>query len=261
MPVPDNETNDPNTMESFQDGGQQNMNSEHNEYPPTMEAHMNPEMNNFSPASGEGSMGPESFSKMPEGMHSSQMQSFPGFNRGNYGMADQHGGMMPGNVDYGGQNSQFSGQFSQASVRPSYPGMAKTGMSAVRPGMMPPGMGMMPSSYSSTQRMMSTPAMAQQSGPTPTLNQLLQTPNSGQRFPGNYADYTAQSKGGDIGQGSSYPMSQGWNGNPRSVGPYPQPGMPGTPYRSQVRGTLENSMVALIDAVLWFKLGIGIADE
>ena len=223
-------------MESFQDGGQQNIKSEHNEYPPPMEgSHMNAEMNNFSQTSGEGSMGPESFSKMSDGMHPNQMQNYPSYNRGNYGMGDQHGGMMAGSVDYNNQNSQFSGQFAQAPVRPSYPGMPKPGMSPVRPGMMPPGMGMMPGSYSSSQRMMSSQSMSQ-SGPTPTLNQLLQTPNSGQRFPANYGDFSGgQGKGGEMSSGSSYVMpQQGWNGNPRSMGSYPQGSMPGTAYRSQV---------------------------
>ncbi|XP_070191223.1 AT-rich interactive domain-containing protein 1A-like isoform X2 [Littorina saxatilis] len=228
-------------MESFQDGGQQNIKSEHNEYPPPIEgSHMNPEMNNFSQSSGEGSIGPDNFSKMSEGMHTNQMQNYPGY-RGSYGMGDQHGGIMSGSVDYNNQNSQFSGQFSQTPVRPSYPGMHKPGMSPVRPGMVPPGMGMIPGSYNSSQRMMSGQGMTQ-SGPTPTLNQLLQTPNSGQRFPGNYGDFSVgQGKGSEIGSGSSYPMpQQGWNGNPRSMASYPQGSMSGTPYRSQA-GSMSES--------------------
>lgn len=220
---------DPNTMESFQDGGQQNMNSEHNEYPSPMEgSHMNPDMNNFSPGPGEGSLG-------PDGMHS--MPNYSGYGRSSYGMSDQHGGMMSGNVEYSSQNSQYSGQFSQNSVRPSYTGMPKPGMPAVRPGMMPPGMGMIPGTYNSNQRMMSGQGITQQSGPTPTLNQLLQSQSTGQRFSNNYGDFSSgQGKSNDLG-GPTYPgmgSQQGWNGSPRSLGPYSQGPMQGTPYRNQV---------------------------
>lgn len=217
-------------MESFQDGGQQNMNSEHNEYPSSLEgSHMNPEMNNFTPGPGDGGMGPDGFSKIPDGMHPNQMQNYTGYNRGSFGIGDQHGGMMAANVDYGSQNTQFSGQYSQNPVRQSYPGMPKPSMSPVRPGLMPSGMGLMPGAYNSSQRMMS-----QQSGPTPTLNQLLQTPNSGQRFPGSYGEYSVGQGKGDMGGGSYSVPQQGWNGNPRSLGPYSQSSMPGSPYRNQV---------------------------
>jgi hypothetical protein len=227
-------------MEPFQDGGQQNIKSDHSEYPPPMEgSQMNPESNSYSQSSGDGSVGSDNFPKMSDGMHGSHMQNYAGYNRGNYSMGDQHGGMLTGNVDYNNQNSQFSGQYSQSSVRPPYPGMAKMGMSPARQGMMPSGMGMMSGSYSSSQMMMPNPQMSQ-SAPTPTLNQLLQSPNSGvQRFPGGYGDYSgSQGKGGDMNTGSSYPMpSQGWNGSPRAMAPgtYPQGSSASTPYRSQVK--------------------------
>ena len=219
----------PNSMESFQDGGQQNMKSEQHEYPAMDGSRLNPEMNSFPHTSGDSAMGPDNFPKSSDGMHPNAMQNYPGYNRGNYGIGDQHGGTM---ADYNNQNSQFSGQFSQTPVRSPYSGVPKSSMASVRPGMMPPGIGMMPGSYSTSQRMMST----NQNGPTPTLNQLLQTSSSGQRYPGNYSDFSGTpGKAGEMNSGSSsYPVPHGWNGNPRALGPYPQGSIPGSPYRHQV---------------------------
>ncbi|XP_076466263.1 uncharacterized protein LOC143297726 isoform X2 [Babylonia areolata] len=228
---------DPNTMDSFQDGGQQNTKSERNEYPPMERSHANAEVNNFPNSTGEGTGGPDNFSKLPDGVQPNTVQNYTGYNRSNYGMGDQHGGAMSSSVDYNNQNSQFTGQFSQTPMRSPYPGMAKSSMSPGRPGMMPSGMGIMPGSYNS-QRMMS----ANQSGPTPTLNQLLQTPNPGQRFQGNYGDFSSgQGKGAEMGSGPTYPVPpQGWNGNPRAMGPYPPSSMPGT-YRNQGSSLGERS--------------------
>ena len=60
-------------------------------------------------------------------------------------------------------------------------------------------------------------------GSTPTLNQLLQSPNSGPRYhtPSGYADFV-QSKGGpapDMPGANSVPYTPNWN-NPRQIGPY-----------------------------------------
>ncbi|XP_067675307.1 trithorax group protein osa-like isoform X7 [Haliotis asinina] len=240
-----NQMSEPNTMDSFQDGGQQNMNnSEQSDYPPMEGTHMNTDMNNFPPTSGEHGMGPENYSRMNDNMHHGQMQNYP-YNRGGYGLgSEQHGGMpaLAGSTEFGTQGSQFHGQYSQSQVRPGYPGMDKPGMSPSRPGMAPPGMGMMsPPGYNpSAQRMMSGQSISQQGGPTPTLNQLLQTPNSTQRYPNNYSEYPGGSgKGNDLGSGNMpYNMQGPWNARAS----YPPGPMGGTsPYRNQT-GSIPGEM-------------------
>ncbi|XP_046370941.2 trithorax group protein osa-like isoform X3 [Haliotis rufescens] len=240
-----NQMSEPNTMDSFQDGGQQNMNnSEQSEYPPMEGAHMNTDMNNFPPTSGEHGMGPENYSRMNDNMHHGQMQNYP-YNRGGYGLgSEQHGGMpaLAGSTEFGTQGSQFHGQYSQSQVRPGYPGMDKPGMSPSRPGMAPPGMAMMsPPGYNpSAQRMMSGQSISQQGGPTPTLNQLLQTPNSTQRYPNNYSEYPGGSgKTNDLGSGNMpYNMQGPWNARAS----YPPGPMGGTsPYRNQT-GSIPGEM-------------------
>jgi hypothetical protein len=57
-------------MDSFQDGGQQNMGSEQGEYFNPMEGpNMNVEMNNFHPSSREQMMGMDNYGRMNPMMH------------------------------------------------------------------------------------------------------------------------------------------------------------------------------------------------
>lgn len=240
-----NQMSETNTMDSFQDGGQQNMNAEASDFPPQMEgSHINSDMNSFPPSSGDHSMGPDNFNRMGDGMHPSQMQNYNAFNRGNYNMGDQHGGMsMGGSMEFGGHSSQYHGQYSHSGMRPAYPGMSKPGMNPSRPGMVPPSMGMMAStSPVPGQRMMSGQSLSQATGPTPTLNQLLQTPNSSsQRYQNSYGEFgPGGTKGGEMGGGGSSapmpynPMQANWPGNQR-MGGYPQGHMPGSAsFRNQV---------------------------
>ena len=239
-----------NTMDSFQDGGQQNMNLDRsrNDFLPNQDGnHMDSEMNNYPPSSGEASIGNDNFGKMNDSLARSQAPSFnSGFNRGNYTMAEQHGGLTANEGgDFPQQNNQFS-PFAQQNMRPGFPQTSRAGPLPGRPGMPGNNVGMMPSNFNSGQQqrpIMSGPSIQQQGGPTPTLNQLLQNANSNQRYPGMYGDYgMSQQKGGpgDMSNNPPYnnpqwgPQAQqrGPNGG---MNPYQQH-MAGNPaFRSQVR--------------------------
>jgi len=229
-----NQIGETHTMDSFQDGGQQNMNTEQNEYMNPMEGpHMNADANSFPPSSREQMMMVDTFNRMNQNVHASQMQGYNPYNRENFNSGDQHGGMpMTGSSEYTNQGSPFQGQY----ARPGHPGSMKPGM---RPGMGPPGGNMMPSSYPHSQQrnVMSGQSISQQSGPTPTLNQLLQTPNAPQRMPANnYGDYPPKGANDVGGSNPNYGLQQQWVGNPRQMGMFPQnmmSGPPGAGYRNQ----------------------------
>lgn len=230
-----NQLGDTNTMGSFQDGGQQTMNTEQSEFSqPVDMSLMNQEMNSYGSSSGDQPMVPDSYGRMGESVHPSQMQAYNSYNRGNYmGDPTQHGGLaMGGSGEFANQTNPFHGQYSQSNYRPNFPGGPKPGMTSIRPGM-----GMMHSGYHPQQRFMSAQSMAHQ-GSTPTLNQLLQTPNSSPRFQQNsYGDYGGVSpKGsGEIPSGNSpYGVQQNWSTNPRSMNAYPPQGVPSSPFRNQV---------------------------
>lgn len=221
-------------MDSIQNGG--HVNTEQGNYQPAMEGtYMNQEINNYGQNSGEtGGYGPEAYSRMNDSGHPGQMSQYNSYNRPGYpNMENNMGG------DYGGHTGGY-GQFQQPGSRGSFPGGPRHGMGPVRPGSQ--GMGMVPASgqqgYSSgQQRMMSGQSISQQSGPTPTLNQLLQTPNSQPRYPNNYEGYNGPQKGGDMSASNGpYGMPPGWMPNQRNMCNYPPVGMSGSsPYRGQVR--------------------------
>ncbi|KAK3096648.1 hypothetical protein FSP39_002054 [Pinctada imbricata] len=136
---------------------------------------------------------------MNPGMHPGQIQGFNPYLRGeNY---DQHGGMstMSGGLDFPMQNPPFPGQYTQ-SVRPGHPGMVK-----------PSGSG--PGSFQPQRNMISGQSISQQSGPTPTLNQLLQNPNAPQgRSHGGPGSFVEQQKvDGPPGESSSFGMQPNWS--------------------------------------------------
>ena len=208
-----------NTMDSFQDGGQ--INSEQSEFHNSaMEgSYMHSDMNNYGPNSGEQGMTGDNYARMNDG-HMSQYNSY---NRAGYPNAD---GNMAGSGEYA--NAGYS-QY-QSGGRPGF--MQQPGMMPVRPGG-----GMMPSGYNpNQQRMMSGPNITQQGGPTPTLNQLLQTPHSTPRYPqNNYDGYggTPQKPGSEMSSGNgAYGPPQSWMQNQRG---YPQMPVSGAgPFRGQV---------------------------
>lgn len=223
-----------NTMDSFQDGGHKLMNSEHSNFSQSMEgSYMNPEMNHYGPNPGEQGMGPDNYNRMNEGMAHGQMSQYNPYNRSAYPGMDN--GM--GN-EYSSHSSAY-GQYQQPGSRGSFPGGPRPPMGPVRPGAGAHGGGMMPGpgAYNSNQqRMLSGQTISQQSGPTPTLNQLLQTPNSQPRYQNNYDGYQGPHKGPDISASNGpYGMPQGWMQNQRGMGNYPQMSMSGpSPYRGQV---------------------------
>ena len=226
------------TMDSFQDGGQP-MNSEHNDFVNPMEgSHVNSEMTGFPPSSREQMMGVDGF-RMNPNMHPGPMQGYNSYNRDGFG--DQHGGMqMAGSGGDFPQNSPFSGQYMQPNVRHGYPNNTKGAMGGMRPGMGPPGGPGMPMGYQQSPRQIGPSSGQSQSGPTPTLNQLLQTPNAPQsKMDSNSYGEFPQKPGVDMGNMPGYGMMQNWQGGPRpGLGSFNQGPMPGTPYRGQVRKLL-----------------------
>ena len=220
---------------SIQNGG--HVNTEQGNYQPAMEgSYMNPEMNNYGQNSGEpGGMGPEGYSRMNDTGHPGQMPQYSSYNRPGYpSMENNMGG------DYSSHGGAGYGQFQQPGSRGTFPGGPRHSMGAIRPGSQ--GMGMVPASAqgynSGQQRMMSGQSISQQSGPTPTLNQLLQTPNSQPRYPNNYDGYNGPQKGGDMNasNGSYGGVPPGWMQTQRTMCTYPPVGMSGSsPYRGQVR--------------------------
>lgn len=221
------QVSDSNTMDSFQDGGQQNMNSEQNDYTASLDSsHVNSESNNYPQNSGDGGVSSDSYARMNENIHPTQIPGFGMYGRGNYSMGDQHGAMsMPGSSEFSNQTSQYHGQYLPTHVRPGFPGGPKPGMNPMRPGMGTSSMGMMPPSYNpASTRLMSGQSISQQSGPTPTLNQLLQSPNSAQRYPNNYSEYGGSQKvPADMGSVAGYPMQQAWSPHQRgAINAFPQ---------------------------------------
>lgn len=224
-----------NTMDSFQDGGQQNMNLDRNQsdYVSGMEGpHVNSDVNNYSHDSEEQGPGNHEYGKMNDNIPTSQYNS--GFNRGNFGMGDQHGGLPSSTSnDFPQQNSHYP-QYGQANIRSGYPPPSRQGPMPGRPG---GNMGMMPPNFNSgQQRVMSGPSIQQQQGgPTPTLNQLLQNVST-QRYPGGYGEYGTgpQKAVNDVSssQGYNQPGNWGQQGRPGSGMNYQMPG--NQPYRNQV---------------------------
>ena len=242
-----NQGNESNTMDSFQDGGQQNMNSDRSQndsYPPNLDGpHMNSEINNYSQGAPDQPINSDSFNKMNDSMASSQMPGYGAYNRGNYmSMAEQHGGVgNTGNGDYVHQNNQFN-QFNPQTMRPSYPQPTRQPPMSSRMGMNPTGMGMVPQNYPSPQQRfpLSGQSIQQQGGPTPTLNQLLQNAGGGSGQP----RYQGSGYGPEFNMNQQkgmedVPGNPGFNSNPsqswggpqhRGMNPYQQP----QSYRNQV---------------------------
>ncbi|XP_062619647.1 trithorax group protein osa-like isoform X2 [Saccostrea cucullata] len=214
-----NQVGETNTMDSFQDGGQQNMNSTQGEFMDG--SHMNADMNNYPPSS----IGMEGYGRMNQNVHPSQMQGYSPYNRENFNPGEQHGGAT-GSSDYMNQNANFQGQY----PRQGMPMGMKPGM---RAGMGNPGAPMMPP----YQQRMSGQSISQQSGPTPTLNQLLQTQSTSstsQRMqPNNYSDYPQKGMN-DMSNPSAYSMQQPWGAHQRPMGYHPgSMNSPGPGFRGQ----------------------------
>lgn len=237
-----NQGPDGHTMDSFQDGGQNNQPTNRGNFLPNAEGnHINPDGNNFNQMPGNQNMNNDSYGKMSENASGPPGSNYnPGFNRGNYGMSDQQHGSMNTNStgDMAQQHGQYS-QYGQQNMRPGYPQMMRNNSMPGRSAMSSGNMGMMPSNFNSPQRMMNVSNMQQQQGgPTPTLNQLLTNSNTSQRYQGGgYNNYDmSQAKGGhDMSNNSGY-NSQNWSGqSQQGSNPYQQQQMQGNqPFRNQV---------------------------
>ena len=237
-----NQGPDGHTMDSFQDGGQNNQPTNRGNFLPNAEGnHINPDSNNFNQMPGNQSLNSDSYGKMSENATGPPGSNYnPGFNRANYGMSDQQHGSMNANStgDMPQQHGQFS-QFGQQNLRPGYPQMMRN---SAMPGRS--GMGMMPSNFNNPQRMMTAPNMQQQGGPTPTLNQLLTNSSSSQRYQGggyNNYDMSQSKSGNDMNNSTGY-NSQNWSGqSQQGSNPYQQPQMQGNqPFRNQVTLIFNN---------------------
>uniref|UniRef100_T1IY22 Uncharacterized protein n=1 Tax=Strigamia maritima TaxID=126957 RepID=T1IY22_STRMM len=239
------------TMENFQDGGpqhQHNMSTEQSGPYSNMDGpRLNSDMNNYSRDSGDQNAATDDYGKMNDTLNQGQMQAYGGGynNRANY-MADQHGGgaQLSANSTDNSSNSQY-GQYNQQNVRPGYLQPSKA--MSMGPPPRPPNSAMMlgynTSPTQHQQRFLSGHSISQQGGPTPTLNQLLQSPNPVQRYHNSYGDYNmgqSLAKGpSDMVNTSQYPHN--WNTNAASRGlntPYSHQ-MASSAYRNQIRDIID----------------------
>ncbi|XP_076372800.1 trithorax group protein osa-like isoform X1 [Tachypleus tridentatus] len=164
--------------------------------------------------------------------------------RGSY-LQEQHGGSgMSANInasDVMSGNTQQSKVYSQYNpIQGRFPQLQRVNMGPPqRPGnasmMVSYGSNSSPQVQQQQQRFLSGQSISQQGGPTPTLNQLLQAPNTFQRYQNNFGDYNSVStmtKGLPVDVNSSnspqfvgnnrsnvIPQAEGW-GSVRSPNSY-----------------------------------------
>lgn len=255
------------TMENFQDGdpnpqhNQTNLNSA--EQPSGNYGHG---LDSYSQNTSDSNLRGEDYGgKMNDNLSHSSVSPYGGGGYANHRAAagnymseqPQHGGaQMPGNVDLSSnsQSNAVYNQFNPQNMRSGY--QQPTKPISMVPGRPPNSgnMAMMQPSYSAPnpaaqQRLLGGP-ISQHGGPTPTLNQLLQSPNPVQRYQthqNNYSEYSLSHQSGgqkglpppppvsstsDLGSPSSQPYPvQNW-GSPRGMGVYSQQ------YRNQVTMTV-----------------------
>ncbi|XP_013384498.1 AT-rich interactive domain-containing protein 1B isoform X3 [Lingula anatina] len=237
-PQQNNDSNN-STMDSFQDGGQQNMTDNTNDFPSNLEApHMNADSNSFPQSGGDAGGGPQYFNMKPDGLNPGQMH---GYNNSynNRGHMEQHGG----NGEFSPQTNQY-GQYGQQ-MRSGYPpGMRGPvpvqgrPMSNMNQG--PPQYGAGPQRFPS----MSGQSISQQAGPTPTLNQLLQSnsPANQQQTPQQRYQNNFNGGMGEMVPGSgspSYGQPQNWPTGNRGMNSFgPQGPMPSQGFRNQGGGQM-----------------------
>ena len=231
-----------NTMDSFQDGGQNNQaaNRGGNFLPNSEGNHINPDTNNFNQMPGNANMANDNYGKMSEGGSGPPGSYQGGYNRGGYGGLSEAAHMN----NTGDMSGQFA-QYGQQNVRPGFPSqMMRNNTMPGRSGMPNNNMGMMSGNFNSPQRMMNATqpnSMQQQQqqqpgGPTPTLNQLLTNSSTSQRYQGagyNNYDMSQGKPGHDMSNSGGY-NSQSWSGsNPYQQQPTQMQG--GQPFRNQVK--------------------------
>ena len=215
-------------MESYQDGRHPPMKQENREYANSDFPHMNSELNTFLQTARDSPLGSEKLHKLSEGVHTGQLQNYHSYYRGNY-MNDQHGELISSNIEPNSQDTLISGFFQKNQQRQVYHNLHKHALQS-NISCISSGIHMTAASYT-TQRMIFNQSSTQ-SGPTPTLNQLLQTATSNPRLSGNYCDYFGgEAKSSEMSDG--YSVSNRWTNNNRATSNYPQ-GFIQPPYSNQV---------------------------
>lgn len=142
--------------------------------------------------------------------------------RGGHSHPDQHSSpnMSPLHGGEVHQNNSF-GQFIRHAYQSSKPMPGSPRLQGVGPNMVSVS-AFSPHNHQS--RFMSGQSISQPSGPTPTLNQLLQSSNPVQRYQNNFSEYSAGMQKGDQSQGT-LPYNQVWP-SPQTMAPYgPQQGV------------------------------------
>ncbi|XP_064488788.1 trithorax group protein osa-like isoform X2 [Ornithodoros turicata] len=250
------------TMDNFQDGGTHQLNarpSAGDQASFSDRQRLNSDFRNYSQNMRESAMVSEEFRNSPDSMNHVPVGNYgAGYGeRGGY-MASQHGGQnLPGNASESPQNKLYQ-HYNQQHMRPGYPPGARGPIGPMGSPQRPGSAGMMscyPANGSSAaasaqQRFLSGPSINQQGGPTPTLNQLLQSPNPLHRYQNSYADYNSSPgmhkgmTGGDVSQAAQYPSSvnspHSWGGAVRASSPYPQQ-ISAPMYRPPVGGGIHES--------------------
>ncbi|KAL3212370.1 hypothetical protein MRX96_035995 [Rhipicephalus microplus] len=185
------------TMDNFQDGGTHQLNARPSAVAGDPAAfadrqRLGSDFRAYNPNLRDSVMGGEEFRNSPDGMNHVPV---PGYGTGARG---------PRWGPWGGPQRP-------GSMMPCYPPSANGGGA-------PP------------QRFLSGPSLSQQGGPTPTLNQLLQSPNPLHRYQNSYGEYNSMHKGmADVGQQYS----------PWARGSYPQQ-IAAPMYRPPLGGTMHD---------------------
>lgn len=223
---------------SFQDGGiEQNSNMNNTRYPRNVdEQRLNSDMNRFFINTSDANMASEDYGKVQESGNQMSGYGSSVYNRTVY-PPDQHGGPGPNSTDLppnSSQNHMYS-SYNQSPVRPVFNPNAKgINMSSVRSPVSSQNVAIGPQNYPNNQRFASGHNISQQSGPTPTLNQLLQNPNPVHRYQNNFNEFSGSSanKGNqDMNSGNHFAQQQ-WSGSRNVPGGYPQ--QMSSSYRNQV---------------------------
>ncbi|XP_014678424.1 PREDICTED: spidroin-2-like, partial [Priapulus caudatus] len=176
----------------------------------------------------DGVMGGQEYGKMGDGGMNPPSSGINAYN-GGYSRPYYEGSGMVNDAANSQANSMY-GQYGQSPV-----GYGK-GMQASR------GMGGPMGSYASPgqPRMMSGAAISQQGGPTPTLNQLLQSPNPATRYQNSYNDYGGRQLGAHAqdngGMGYNGPSGPAGPNQWSQRGPYPPQGPMGRMHPYQQGG-------------------------
>lgn len=191
------------TMDNFQDGGTHQLNARPSAVAGDPAAfadrqRLGSDFRAYNPNLRDSVMGGEEFRNSPDGMNHVPVPGYgAGYaDRGGY-MASQHGGANLPVASEPAQSKLYQ-HYNQQHMRPGYPQAPRPTMSpmAQRPGSMMP---CYPPSANGgapppPQRFLSGPSLSQQGGPTPTLNQLLQSPNPLHRYQNSYGEYNSMHK-------------------------------------------------------------------